>query len=71
MRVLLCVLFTIVVLDSGFAQDDDSYLSALQNSHDVNTLQGNFFASCSGVCQIPENMCSTETYELRSSLSVR
>ncbi|XP_037027791.1 uncharacterized protein LOC119068337 [Bradysia coprophila] len=40
MRLLICVLMTIVVLDSGIAaQDDDSYLSALQNSHDVDTLQ--------------------------------
>ncbi len=42
MKYLICVLMVATVMDSGLAQDNDSYLSALQNSHDVDTLQGNF-----------------------------
>lgn len=43
MKVLISVLMVMAVMDSGLAQDNDSYLSALQNSQDVDTLQGSFF----------------------------
>lgn len=42
MKVLISVLMVMAVMDSGLAQDNDSYLSALQNSQDVDTLQGSF-----------------------------
>lgn len=40
MKIVISVLMVMSVMDSGIAQDDDSYLSALHNSHDVDTLQG-------------------------------
>lgn len=43
MKVLVSVLMVMAVMHSGIAQDNDSYLSALQNSHDVDTLQGSFY----------------------------
>lgn len=42
MKVLISVLMVMTVMDSGIAQDNDSYLSALHNSHDVDTLQGSY-----------------------------
>lgn len=44
MKILISVLMVMAVMASVIAQDNDSYLSALQNSHDVDTLQGSFFS---------------------------
>lgn len=43
MKILICVFMVMSVMDSVITQDNDSYLSALQNSHDVDTLQGSFY----------------------------
>ncbi|KAJ6638359.1 hypothetical protein Bhyg_11094 [Pseudolycoriella hygida] len=39
MKILIGVLIVVTLMGSGIAQDNDSYLTALQNSHDVDTLQ--------------------------------
>lgn len=51
MKILISVLMVMAVMDSAvIAQDDDSYLSALHNSHDVDTLQGSFFCCLIFMC---------------------